>query len=73
MIMKKFTKLTETNQPTAYALMQIQNVTKLACNVSGEWIIDSTCKAINEMLEVGLISEAAVTGWISNQTSSNLH
>ncbi|WP_370242904.1 hypothetical protein [Marisediminitalea sp.] len=50
-----------------YMLMTIDGDRKVACHVNGEWIIDNTCKTINEMLEAGLVSEAAISGWISNQ------
>ena len=66
--MNNFTKLAEKNYPRRYALMSINKQTKLACQVNEEWIVDATCKSINEMLEAGLVSESAITGWIGNQS-----
>jgi len=66
--MHNLVKLKEKNYPRKYALMSINKKTKLACQVNGEWIVDGTCKTINEMLEAGLLSETSVTGWITNQS-----
>lgn len=47
--------------------MSVKGKRKLTCFVNGEWIIDATCKSINELLDTGLVGEEAVTGWISMQ------
>jgi hypothetical protein len=65
--MDNLTKLPVKNYPRRYALINVQKKRKLACQLNGEWIIDATCKSINEMLEAGLVCEDSVTGWISNQ------
>jgi hypothetical protein len=69
--MHKFIKLPVKNYPRNYALMRVNNQTKLACQINGEWVIDKTCKSINEMLQAGLVRESAITGWISNQALSS--
>ena len=70
-IMDNITKLPTSLMPRRYALVSINEKTKLACHVNGEWIIDATCTSINEMLDEGLVCEASVTGWISNQCFTN--
>ncbi|QPG06964.1 hypothetical protein IT774_07625 [Salinimonas marina] len=56
--------------PRRYALIQIKDERKVACWVNEEWIIDSTCKSINEMLKEGLVGEDAVQGWINLQPAA---
>lgn len=50
-----------------YALITVKGKRKLACYIEDEWIIDATCKAINDMLEQGLVGEEAVVGWAELQ------
>jgi hypothetical protein len=71
--MYEFSKLPVNITPETYALVQVKNQTKLACLVQGEWIIDATCKSINEMLEMGIVSKESVTGWINIQTNKGPH
>ena len=56
--------------PRRYALIEVRGERKLACWVNEEWIIDSTCKSINEMLFEGLVGEEAVQGWINLQPTA---
>jgi hypothetical protein len=56
--------------PRRYALITVRGERKLACFVNEEWIIDSTCKSINEMLKEGLVGEEAVQGWINLQPTA---
>lgn len=55
-----------------YALITIKGKRKLACYIEDEWVIDSTCKAINNMLEQGLVGEEAVKGW-ADFKKKNVH
>jgi|TARA_R100001510_G_C7654428_1_gene213070 hypothetical protein len=45
----------------------VKGARKLACYIEEEWVIDSTCKCINELLALGLIGEEAITGWVNLQ------
>lgn len=63
----KLAKIQEKNFPRRYALISVKGVQKLACFLNEEWIIDSTCKSINELLEQGTVGEEAVKGWIAMQ------
>lgn len=69
--MHNIVKLPIQNLPRRYAMMKIKGVSQLACLVNGEWIIDATCKSINEMLEVGLVCEESVTGWLNGQNTTS--
>lgn len=60
-------KLRRETFPRRYALITVRGVRKIACYINDEWIIDSTCKGINEMLEQGTVGEEAVQGWIDLQ------
>ena len=71
--MNNFGKLLVNTTPERYALMQVKNQTKLACYINGEWIIDATCKSINDMLEMGLVCEESVNGWIETKANQDLH
>ena len=53
-----------------YTLITVKGKRKLACYIEDEWVIDSTCKAINDMLKQGLVGEEAVKGWASLQRKS---
>ncbi|KHT51395.1 hypothetical protein RJ41_12260 [Alteromonas marina] len=55
-----------------YTLITVKGKRKLACYIEDEWVIDSTCKAINDMLEQGLIGEEAVKGW-ADFKKKNVH
>jgi len=63
--MDNITTLPVTNYPRRYALIKVKGITKLACHLNDEWIIDTTRRGINEMLQHGLVSESSITGWIS--------
>ncbi|APE07034.1 hypothetical protein BM528_15640 [Alteromonas sp. RW2A1] len=52
-----------------YALITVRGQKKLACLIEDEWIIDSTCKSINNMLADGFVGEEAVIGWAEMQPS----
>lgn len=56
-----------TPSPTRYALITLKGQKKLACLVQNEWVIDNTCKSINDMLAEGLVGEEAVIGWAEMQ------
>ena len=60
-----------TGKTRAYSLMQINGKPGLACFLDGEWIIDATCKSLNEMLDLGVVCEDSVRGWISQQCYTN--
>jgi hypothetical protein len=62
------TKLPETRKSRRYSLMQINGKPGLACFVEGEWIIDETCRSLNEMLDSGIVCKESISGWISQQT-----
>lgn len=66
--MENIVKLPVKNSTRRYKMLTIKKQRKLACQVNGEWIIDATCTSINEMLEQGVISEDAISGWINTQT-----
>ncbi|MFT7343151.1 hypothetical protein [Alteromonas sp.] len=53
--------------PRQYTLITVKGARKLACYIEEEWVIDSTCKCINELLALGLIGEEAITGWVNLQ------
>ncbi|BFT30385.1 hypothetical protein D210916BOD24_15610 [Alteromonas sp. D210916BOD_24] len=57
--------------PRRYVFITIEGVRKLACYMNEEWIIDSTCKSINEMLEAGVVGEEAVQGWVNLQPATS--
>ena len=71
-----FSQSTITKLPTPtikrYALITVRGQKKLACLIQDEWVIDSTCKSINDMLKDGVVGEEAVLGW-AELHSINLH
>lgn len=71
MDLSNLTKLKVENFPRRYALITVQGVDKLACRINEEWVIDSTCKSINEMLEQGVIGTEAVQGWVDMQPATS--
>ena len=50
-----------------YTLVKIKGETRLAVRTGDRWEIDSVCRSINEMLELDLISEDIVLGWIHKE------
>lgn len=71
MDMSNIVKLKTQNFPRRYALITVKGVRKLACHLNDEWVIDSTCKSINEMLEQGVVGEEAVQGWVNLQPTAS--
>ena len=66
-LMNPFKTLTPKLRNRRYSLIKLKGKTKLACFVDQEWIIDATCKSINEMIDNGLVSKDSVRGWVSQQ------
>ena len=61
-------KLTpNTTERRIYTLVKIQGKTQLAVKAGDHWEIDATCRSINELLEVGLISEEVALGWVHRE------
>ena len=50
-----------------YTPVKIKDETRLAVRVGDHWEIDSVCRPINEMLELDLINEDIVLGWIQKE------
>ncbi|MCW8107146.1 hypothetical protein OPS25_01340 [Alteromonas ponticola] len=65
------TDINYSSYPRHFALITIKGRKRLACKINDEWIIDSTCKTINEMLEQGVVSEEAVVGWSELQSDKD--
>jgi hypothetical protein len=53
--------------PRRYTLMKLKGVNRVLCQVNGEWIMDTTCKSLNELLDNGLVCEESISSWISLQ------
>lgn len=47
-----------------YALIKVKGASKVCCFVNEEWIIDATCKALNDLLVDGGLSKTIIIGWI---------
>jgi hypothetical protein len=57
-----------------YMLVKINNEQHLACRLNGEWVTDSVCKKVNELLQEGIVSPDTVTDWIMlHKTEGMLH
>lgn len=67
----KIVRLRIENFPRRYALIEVRGQRKLACYLNEEWVIDSTCKGINDMLAEGVVGEEAVQGWIDLQPATS--
>lgn len=65
--MKNVVKLPTKLVNRRYALVEIKKTKRVACSFEGEWIIDSTAKAINDMIDAKHISYESAQLWISNQ------
>lgn len=66
--------ITKLPNPTIerYALITVRGQKKLACLIQDEWVVDSTCKSINDLLRGGMVGKEAVLGWIDLQ-AGNVH
>ena len=50
-----------------YAVIDLRGARQLACKIDDEWIIDDTCRSINELMAQGVVCEESVQGWIALQ------
>jgi hypothetical protein len=73
MIMNNFDKLPSYTTPERYAIIELENQTKLACLVRGDWTVDATCRSLNEMIEIGVVSKESVSEWINFQSGNRLY
>lgn len=65
--MLSFTKLNENNFSRQYKLIELKGKKMLCCCINDEWIVDATCKAINELIDNQIVSEEAVHDWLALQ------
>lgn len=54
-----------------YAVISIKGRNKLACLINDEWVIDHTCKEINEMRNQGVIANDAILVWTESGSPLN--